>query len=120
MYRVQTCDKTGDQICDQICDRIFVSAGGTGFFAGDIKYKKAGTASFYMLQFPPFYILCFHLFYAFLCLRLMNAKQVSVPLGTLKKPDFPSPRLLCLNVSRGSQCFGAKYGSACRTADSVV
>ena len=75
-----------------------------------------------MLQFPPFYILCFHLFYAFafLCLRLMNAKQVSVPLGTLKKPDFPSPWLLRLDISLSSQCFGAKYGSACCTADSVV
>ena len=50
----------------------------------------------------------------------MNDKQVSVPSGTLKEPDFPSPWLLRLDISLSSKCFGAKYGSACCTTHGVV
>ena len=109
--------------CVQICNLIYnligigrrsrISVSGVEF-AGCIMQKRR--------ELRLFTCCSSHLFIIILCSHLMNDKQVSmsVPPRTLKEPVFPSPWLLCLNISLGSQCFGAKYGSACCTADSVV
>ena len=109
--------------CVQICNLIYnligigrrsrISVSGVEF-AGCIMQKRR--------ELRLFTCCSSHLFIIILCSHLMNDKQVSmsVPPRTLKEPVFPSPWLLCLNISLGSQCFSAKYGSACCTADSVV
>ena len=109
--------------CVQICNLIYnligigrrsrISVSGVEF-AGCIMQKRR--------ELRLFTCCSSHLFIIILCSHLMNDKQVSmsVPPGTLKEPVFPSPWLLCLNISLGSQCFGAKHSSACCTADSVV